>query len=164
MGRTASSFSFRFRRSRRRCRAVRTFSPFFNADIRTSLFSADLLKKCALIALPCFMRNSRTQVQIGLKLPRVPNSTGLLRLYYKGLLNFLGYATKGLADDGREQRDRHRHEVRRWLSAPPRGRGYLWVQREVERQLVLQLRRSPGPRNPADLGNETRGCEGAGVL
>ena len=28
-----------------------TFSPFFNADIRTSLFSADALKKCALIAL-----------------------------------------------------------------------------------------------------------------
>ena len=28
-----------------------TFSPFFNADIRTSLFSADVLKKCALIAL-----------------------------------------------------------------------------------------------------------------
>ena len=29
----------------------RTFSPFFNADIRTPLFSADVLKKCALIAL-----------------------------------------------------------------------------------------------------------------
>ena len=28
-----------------------TFSPFFNADIRTSLFSADVLKKCALVAL-----------------------------------------------------------------------------------------------------------------
>ena len=27
-----------------------TFSPFFNADIRTPLFSADVLKKCALIA------------------------------------------------------------------------------------------------------------------
>ena len=28
-----------------------TFSPIFNADIRTFLFSADVLKKCALIAL-----------------------------------------------------------------------------------------------------------------
>ena len=28
-----------------------TFSPFFNADIRTPLFSADVLKKCALIGL-----------------------------------------------------------------------------------------------------------------
>ena len=28
-----------------------TFSPFFNADIRTPCFSADVLKKCALIAL-----------------------------------------------------------------------------------------------------------------
>ena len=27
-----------------------TFSPFFNADIRTSLFSADVLKKCAFLA------------------------------------------------------------------------------------------------------------------
>ena len=28
-----------------------TFRPFFNADIRTPLFSADVLRKCALIAL-----------------------------------------------------------------------------------------------------------------
>ena len=28
-----------------------TFSPFFNADIRTPFFSADVFKKCALIAL-----------------------------------------------------------------------------------------------------------------
>ena len=28
-----------------------TFSPFFNADIRTSLFSADVLKKCVLLAV-----------------------------------------------------------------------------------------------------------------
>ena len=28
-----------------------TFNPFFNADIRTFLFSADVLKKCALFAL-----------------------------------------------------------------------------------------------------------------
>ena len=30
---------------------MRPLSPFLNADIRTSLFSADVLKKCALIAL-----------------------------------------------------------------------------------------------------------------
>ena len=28
-----------------------TFSPFINADIRTPFFSADVLKKCAFIAL-----------------------------------------------------------------------------------------------------------------
>ena len=28
-----------------------TFSPFINADIRTSFFTADVLKKCALVAL-----------------------------------------------------------------------------------------------------------------
>ena len=28
-----------------------TVSPFFDADIRTRLFSADILKKCALVAL-----------------------------------------------------------------------------------------------------------------
>ena len=28
-----------------------TFSPFFTADIRTSFFSAAVLKKCALIAM-----------------------------------------------------------------------------------------------------------------
>ena len=28
-----------------------TFSPFLNADIRTPFFSADVLKKCALLAL-----------------------------------------------------------------------------------------------------------------
>ena len=30
---------------------MRFFSPFFNADIRTPFFSADVLKKCALLAL-----------------------------------------------------------------------------------------------------------------
>ena len=36
-----------------------TFSPFFNADIRTSLFSADVLKKCALIALHVIVEEGR---------------------------------------------------------------------------------------------------------
>ena len=38
-----SSFSIRLRRSRRRCRTVRPFSPFISADIRTPFFSADVL-------------------------------------------------------------------------------------------------------------------------
>ena len=36
-----------------------TFSPFLNADIRTPSFSADVLKKCALIALPALDRGRR---------------------------------------------------------------------------------------------------------
>ena len=36
-----------------------TFSPFFNAYIRYPLFSADLLKKCALLALHGGRRKSR---------------------------------------------------------------------------------------------------------
>ena len=36
-----------------------TFSPFFNADIGTSLFSADVLKKCALIALHVIAEEGR---------------------------------------------------------------------------------------------------------
>ena len=36
-----------------------TFSPFFNADIRTPLFSADVLKKCALIALHVIAEEGR---------------------------------------------------------------------------------------------------------
>ena len=36
-----------------------TFSPFFNADIRTSLFSADVLKKCALLALHVIAEEGR---------------------------------------------------------------------------------------------------------
>ena len=36
-----------------------TFSPFFNADIRTTLFSADVLKKCALIALHLIAEEGR---------------------------------------------------------------------------------------------------------
>ena len=36
-----------------------TFSPFFNADIRTPLFSADVLKKCALIALHLIAEEGR---------------------------------------------------------------------------------------------------------
>ena len=35
------------------------FSPFFNADIRTPFFSADVLKKCALIALHVIAEEGR---------------------------------------------------------------------------------------------------------
>ena len=36
-----------------------TFGPFFNADIRTLLFSADVLKKCALIVLHAIAEEER---------------------------------------------------------------------------------------------------------
>ena len=36
-----------------------TFRPFFNADIRTPLFSADVLKKCALLALHIIAEEGR---------------------------------------------------------------------------------------------------------
>ena len=36
-----------------------TFSPFINPDIRTVLFSADVLKKCALIALHVMAEEGR---------------------------------------------------------------------------------------------------------
>ena len=36
-----------------------TFSPFFNANIPTSLFSADVLKKCALFALHVIAEEGR---------------------------------------------------------------------------------------------------------
>ena len=36
-----------------------TFSPFFNADICTSLFSAGVLKKCALLALHIIAEEGR---------------------------------------------------------------------------------------------------------
>ena len=37
----------------------RTFSPFFDADIRTPVFSADFLKKCALMALHAIAEEGR---------------------------------------------------------------------------------------------------------
>ena len=36
-----------------------TFSPFFNADIRTPLFSVDVLKKCVLLALHIIAEEGR---------------------------------------------------------------------------------------------------------
>ena len=36
-----------------------TFSPFFNADFRTSLFPADVVKKCSLIALHVIVEEGR---------------------------------------------------------------------------------------------------------
>ena len=49
-GRTASSF-FLIQKEPETMQDSDTFSPFINADIRTPFFSADVLKKCALIAL-----------------------------------------------------------------------------------------------------------------
>ena len=45
-----------------------TFSPFFNADIRTSLFFADVLKKCALIALQIIAEGGRDE-EVGCRVP-----------------------------------------------------------------------------------------------
>ena len=44
-------FFFLFQKEPATVLGSETFSPFFNADIRTLLFSADVLKKCALVAL-----------------------------------------------------------------------------------------------------------------
>ena len=38
---------------------MRPSVPFFNADIRTSLFSADILKKCALLSLHIISEEER---------------------------------------------------------------------------------------------------------
>ena len=38
-----------------------TFSPFFAVDIRTSLFSADVLEKCALVALQVIAEEGRDE-------------------------------------------------------------------------------------------------------
>ena len=44
-------FSFLIQKEPATMLGSETFSAFFNADIRTSLFSADVLKNCALIAM-----------------------------------------------------------------------------------------------------------------
>ena len=51
MGRMAGSFCFLSKEEPATMPGSETFSPFFTADIRTLLFSADVLKKCALIAM-----------------------------------------------------------------------------------------------------------------
>ena len=58
MGRMASSFSYCFRRSRRRCRVVRPSVPS-SMQASASLFSADVLKKFALIALHLMAEEAR---------------------------------------------------------------------------------------------------------
>ena len=50
MGRIESSFFFLIQKEQAIVPNNETFSPFFNADIRTLLFSPDLLNMCAFIA------------------------------------------------------------------------------------------------------------------
>ena len=73
-------------------------------------------------------------------------------LFYKGLLNFLGYATKGrlmmdassaIAIVTRSGVGSVRHLAAR----------YLWVQREVESN-SFSVEKVAGPRNPADTGTK----------
>ena len=97
--------------------------------------------------------HSRTQVQIGLSSPESEfyGCCGAAAdlLYSKGLLNFLGYATKGplmmdassaIAIATRSGVGSVRHLAAR----------YLWVQREVESN-SFSVEKVAGPRNPADL-------------
>ena len=100
--------------------------------------------------------HSRTQVQIGLSSPESEFygccGAAAELLYYKGLLNFLGYATKGrlmmdassaIAIATRSGVGSVRHLATR----------YLWVQREVENQ-SFSVEKVAGQRNPADLGTK----------
>ena len=57
--RKASSFFLLIQKEPATVPVSETFSPFFNADIRTSLFSAGFLKKCALIALHVIAEEGR---------------------------------------------------------------------------------------------------------
>ena len=59
MGRMASFFFFLFQKEPATEPIGETFSPFYNADIRTPLFSADVLKKCALFALHIIAEEGR---------------------------------------------------------------------------------------------------------
>ena len=100
--------------------------------------------------------HSRTQVQIGLSSPESEFYGCCVAaaelLYYKGLLSFLGYATKGrlmmdassaIAIATRSGVGSVRHLAAR----------YLWVQREVENQ-SFSVEKVAGQRNPADLGTK----------
>ena len=100
--------------------------------------------------------HSRTQVQIGLSSPESEFygccGAAAELLYYKGLLNFLGYATKGrlmmdassaIAIATRSGVGSVRHLAAR----------YLWVQREVQSN-SFSVEKVAGPRNPADLGTK----------
>ena len=69
--------------------------------------------------------HSRTQVQTGFSSPESEFywccGAAAELLYFRGLSELLGLRHEGPADDGREQRVCHRHEVWRWLSAPLSG-------------------------------------------
>ena len=79
-------------------------------------------------------------------------SSSGVALLFKGLLNFLGYATKGrlLMDASSAITIATRSGVGsvRHLAAR-----YLWVQREVENN-SFSFEKVAGPRNPADLGTK----------
>ena len=100
--------------------------------------------------------HTRTQVQIGLSSPESEFygccGTAAELLYYKGLLSFMGYATKGrLMMDARSAiaiATRSGVGSVRHLAAR-----YLWVQREVENQ-SFSVEKVRGQRNPADLGTK----------
>ena len=59
MGRTEEPFFFLGQKEPATEQVGETFSPFFNADICTSLYSADVLKKCALLALHLIAEEGR---------------------------------------------------------------------------------------------------------
>ena len=59
MGRMASSFSSRFRRSRRKCQTVRPFALSSMLTSAPPLFSADVLEECALLALHIIAEEGR---------------------------------------------------------------------------------------------------------
>ena len=98
--------------------------------------------------------HSRTQVQIGLSSPESEFygccGAAAQLLYFQGLLNFLGYATKGrlMMDANSAIAIATRSGVGsvRHLAAK-----YLWVQREVESN-SFSVENVAGQRNPADLG------------
>ena len=79
-------------------------------------------------------------------------SSSGVALLFKGLLNFLGFATKGrlLMDASSAITIATRSGVGsvRHLAAR-----YLWVQREVENN-SFSVEKVAGPRNPADLGTK----------
>ena len=98
--------------------------------------------------------------------PQRPNSMSACGaakglLYYQGLLNFLGYATKGRLMMDRDQRDRHRPRGPGvGSSAPPRGE-VLVGSCAGSRATRSQFEKVAG----ADLGTNTRWMwKGAGVL
>ena len=58
-------------------------------------------------------------------------------LYYKRASEFPGLCHEGQAGDGRELRDCHRHKVRSWVSAAPRGEISVGSNVKLRNQSVL---------------------------